>query len=80
MRKGLFYCQLPLSGVVVMKIDDGVQHRAICFECLAAMNIKILFAFSVLQQGSGMMYLWPCREGSILKFSVVNYVLSRISV
>lgn len=66
MRKRLFYCQLPLSGIVLMNID-GVQHRAICFECLAAMNIKILFAFSVLQQGSGMMYLWPCREGSILK-------------
>lgn len=56
MRKRLFYCQLPLSGIVLMK-NDGVQHRAICFECLAAMNIKILFAFSVLQQGSGMMYL-----------------------
>lgn len=47
---------------------------------LSSHEHKILFAFSVLQQGSGMMYLWPCREGSILKISVVNYVLSRISV
>lgn len=42
-------------------------EQTICFGGLAAMNMKVVrvfFSFSVLQQRSGTMYLWPCPEGS----------------